>query len=333
MGPCSWQKMQLYRTVASFILNEHCPSPVSSISLPTVVTLERFNGKRPGHAQTLFVLDRLVVKRLFRARLVVGDAAKGDVRDFLVYESLAEVAVRSAARVGSLAIVLPPEVSGRLCGGSWKKGHKSWPAAGACTTSVRQQTDRTVKPKANLAAFWDGKKEWIRGRAPQKSAAQPPATTPPLCWSISASPTTSPCARIPHFPRRSASEGVVSYPHEIRRVQSQSHLDPQAKFARAKIRAEARKQFYPGTINRPLSDRQGAGFTSQHSTNHVSLRSLPKALMAFEPHLETSQRNAHRRVIRTRGDVIPGSRKLGFQRPGHDRSSNQTAMLCQSPSA
>ena len=57
-----------------------------------LVALERLDGERPGHAQPLFVFERLVVKRLFRRRLVVGDAAERDVRHLLVDEAVADIA-------------------------------------------------------------------------------------------------------------------------------------------------------------------------------------------------------------------------------------------------
>src|SRR5439155_7356638 len=48
-----------------------------------------FDRERSGHAGPVLVHERLIVERLLRGRLVVGDGLERDVRDFLATEAAA----------------------------------------------------------------------------------------------------------------------------------------------------------------------------------------------------------------------------------------------------
>ena len=62
------------------------------------VTLERLDREGAGHAQAFLVFQWLVVECFFGRRFVVGDAAKGDVRDLLVDETVADVVAAQGLR-------------------------------------------------------------------------------------------------------------------------------------------------------------------------------------------------------------------------------------------
>ena len=116
-----------------------------------LVTLERFHRERPGHAQPLFVFQRLVVKRLFRRRLVVGDAAERDVRHFLVNESLPEVALGSTRAACGF-----PRPRGKRFGG--------WTRSGAVGGGADRSTRGACAPQHVALSFLGIVEEVIRER-------------------------------------------------------------------------------------------------------------------------------------------------------------------------
>ena len=59
------------------------PLPGQFLRGDRFVTLERLHGEGAGHAQALLVRLRLVIEGFLLGGLAIGDAAEGDVRDFL----------------------------------------------------------------------------------------------------------------------------------------------------------------------------------------------------------------------------------------------------------